>query len=306
MAQYFTVPEEYSGKTINQLGGMGVFGGRGDLLAQALGINTTTPLQAGKTYQYYYEGGQPSGFRPVEPGSLHEQFLQKYAGISPEEQQAKTFQEEQRARLGEYTGRLQQVPTELEAVRQAMGIPQAFETYGAAGQEARDIASRVSGVTPTQEAIAKQVGISAPRLQQRIAAKTAELAPGIESATAGLEAAGSGLENLLTEFSSRTQAAFAPYEIEANLLSASSAQEFDLFKTQMSNELSRELAQLSRQTTLDLNSLERAKQLAELEAKYEPISFQNLGTTLGIFQGANLVGSQPITKFGSTSTDTGW
>src|SRR3990167_11266991 len=77
--------------------------------------------------------------------------------------------------LGRYT-------TGIAGARQAaeteLGLPQLRQTTQMAGQTARDTSREVTDVLgsirPTQEGIAKQVGISAPRLQQRIAQQSGE------------------------------------------------------------------------------------------------------------------------------------
>ena len=132
MALQFKVPEQFGGKSLRDISGEGTPLGRTDILANFFGIDEATPLQPGQTLTY-------SG--DISPGSAEFQGAQRIFGQGKTPEQA--LKEEGRARLGEFTGRLQQVPEELEAVRQEMGIPQAFETFGALGKTARGVAQRV-------------------------------------------------------------------------------------------------------------------------------------------------------------------
>lgn len=244
-----------------------------------------------------------------DPGQVA-RYEREYQGIiNPQPaptpvQPVQDFQAEQRARTGEFFGRLQAVPEQLEAVRTAMNIPQAFKTFGALGEQARGIAGTVRDLPQSvQQALAGQ-GVSSGQIAGRQASEIRGLQPAIESATRGLETGGATLENLLREFTGRTQATFAPFEIEANMLNASSQQEFDLYKTQIESDLDRELAQISRQTTLDVAQIQKATQLAQLEDKYAGISFQDLGNRLGIFKGTEMVGEQAKGKLGTLAD--GW
>lgn len=192
------------------------------------------------------------------------------------------FAAQQAAKVDEFRGRLQDIPTSLEAVRQEMGIPEAFQTFGELGEQARGVANVVRDLPQSvQQALAGQ-GVSAGQIAGRQSAELQALQPTIESVTRGLEAGGAGLQNLLQEFSSRTQATFAPFEIEAGVLGDQIAQEFSLFKTNIQANLDRELAYLSRQTELDLADIEKAIRLAEAEQAASEGVFRDLGDRIAL------------------------
>lgn len=267
----FRVPEQFVGKSLSQLAQEGAQLGRADVLGGFLGIDPSTPFQAGQSFNIgNIPGVDPSG--SAELGFITQSF-------TPE---AQAVQQEQRERLGEFTGRLQQVPTQLEAVRQSLGIPQAFETFGAAGQQARDIAGQLRNLPSVQRQATQGFDVSANQLARIIAEQTKQLQPAAETATRGLEASQAGLQNLLTEFASQTEQVFTPFQIEAGLLGDSIAQEFSVFKTQIAADLDKELAQLASQTQLSIADLNRASRLAEIEAASEQGEFRDLGDRLSL------------------------
>ena len=184
--------------------------------------------------------------------------------------------------MAEFTGRLQGVPASLEAVRQEMGIPQAFETFGQAGQLARGVSQTARDLPEAVQQALSGRGVSAGQITGRTASELKGLQPTIESAARGLESSQAGLENLLTEFSSKTQQVFTPFEIEAGMLGENIAQEFGLLKTNIQAELDRELAKLSRQTQLDLADIQKATRMAELEQATNEGSFADLGDRIAL------------------------
>lgn len=184
---------------------------------------------------------------------------------------------EQRARTDEFTTRVQGIPAALRAVEEEVGLPGARATYQSAGEASRDIAGQIRDVAPTQRVIAKQVGISAPRLALRTAAETTKLAPGLETATRGLEEAQAGLSGVLGNFQTRAENILAPFQIEAGILGDSVKNEFDLFKTTTRNSLDREIALLQESGLNDRAALDRASKLAEAEKASLEGKFQDLG-----------------------------
>jgi len=147
-------------------------------------------------------------------------------------------------------------------------------------------------------------GVSAGQITGRSAAEIRGLQPALTAASRGLESAGSTLQGLLSQYQTEKADIFTPLQIEGTLISAQSANEYDLMKTQITSALNREITQMQETGATDRANIARAVEMAKLEDKYGGISFQDLGTQLGIFKGTELVGTQPITKFGST--DTGW
>ena len=180
-----------------------------------------------------------------------------------------------------------------------MGIPGAFASYGAAGDVARGVANKIFDVPDQVKSAVQGTGITASQLAAKIAGRQSEYAPELESATRGLETSQAGLSNLLADFQSRTQATFAPYEIEAGLLGENMAKEFDLYKSQIKNALDRELAIISEQGLMDRAQLDRATKLAELEQTANQIQFQDLGDRIGIYDmNGNLLRTDAKGKLG--------
>ena len=108
MAQ-FEIGANLAGKTLLQLASETKAAFRPDILAGSLGITDRTPLRAGQVFNL-----------PDDPGSSEFQFASSFfspAGTAQKAEQA-SFLEEQRGRVSEFTGRLQEVPTTLEAINQ--------------------------------------------------------------------------------------------------------------------------------------------------------------------------------------------
>ena len=173
---------------------------------------------------------------------------------------------EQSAFLGRYTTGLDSARTALNSELGLDGLRTATQT---AGQTARDVSRQVQDVAPTQQAIAKQVGISAPRLQSRIAAKTTEMAPALEAARRSLEDSTAAQAFGETQYTERLKEFTKPYELEASMLSESLAREFTGFTQQMSNELTLTLQKLQQGHELTMAEVQRANTLADQEASFE-------------------------------------
>lgn len=296
----YRVPTALSGMTLSDF--TRKYGGDIGTLGNILGISGSTPLTEG---QQLITNDLP-GINPS--GSGEYQLLNKY--FTPEstyqQNQQDAFTAKQEAKVGAFTDKLNAVPEQLQAVQQALGIPEAYQTYGAAGQEARNVANMVSNIRPTQEITAKQVGISAPNLEKRIAAKTSELQPTLTAASQGLESAGSTLTGLLGQYQTETSNIFTPLQIEAGLLGDTMAQEFDLFKTNIQSSLDRELAQLSSKTSLTIADLNRANDLAKTEAAASQGSFQDLGDRVVLIDPTTGKEIASFNKGKLGSLDTGW
>ncbi len=181
--------------------------------------------------------------------------------------------------LGRYTTGLGAATTALE---QELGLPQLREGAQAAGSAARGVAETVRSVAPTEQTVAKQVGISAPRLQQRIAAKTAELAPTLSAAQRGLEEANAAQQFAEGQFTTRMGTAMKPFEIEAGMLGEEVKSQFDLFKTNLTADLNRELEMLKEKGINDRATLDRAIKLAEAEKASRDGTFTDLGDRIAL------------------------
>lgn len=181
------------------------------------------------------------------------------------------------AKRSAFMTKVEGVNPALSALEGELGVTGAKDTFAKAGDVSRNVAGIVSNVAPTQQTIAKQVGISAPRLQQRIASETGKLQPMVESATQGLTAAQAGLENVLTTYGVRSNAIFKTLDIEAGLLGDEIKNSFDLFKTTTQQNLDREIANLTQTGLNDRAALDRAAKLAEAEKAASSGSFVDLG-----------------------------
>lgn len=173
---------------------------------------------------------------------------------------------EQQAFLGRYTTGLADARTAAES---ELNLPQLRQNVQTAGQTARDVSRQVQDIAPNQQTIAKQVGISAPRLQQRIASETAQLQPAAETARRGLEDALSGQQYGETEYSRRLQEYTQPYQLEASMLSEGLAREFTGYTNQMQNELSLTLQKMANDQAISTAEIQRATELANAEAEFE-------------------------------------
>lgn len=282
---FYKVPETFSGKTLAQIGDERGFGNLQGV-SSLLGISNAEPLTAGKTF----EVAPPPGVDPA--GSSEFQVLRNIfeAGLSPEER----FQQEQRERLGEFTGRLGEVPDQLAAVRQALRLPEAFETFGQAGTQARELGYLVEDLPQSvQQALSGQ-GVTAGQIKGRTSAEIQNLQPALTAASRTLESSQAGLSNLLNQYQTETANIFTPLEIEAGLLGDNIAQEFGLFKQKIGADLQRELAQLQETGATDRANIERAIRLAEIEAASEQGEFRDLGDRIALI---NPFTGQEISSF---------
>ncbi|MHC4453224.1 MAG: hypothetical protein ACYSWS_00835 [Planctomycetota bacterium] len=311
-AQYFKVPEKYGGMSVrdihNQLLRSGLGTGVGDLgtFAKFLGVSETEPLQTGRTFgttgfapQYIGTSSEWKGLtRAFDPTTSPEETRKKAA--------AEAFQEAQRKKTEEFTGRLQEIPTQLAAIRKALGLPELYQTQADVQGEARrqalesiGLPGKVEGET-TQAAMGKDV--SAGQLKRMIGSRFSEARKSLEPAAAitamKLGDVGSALQSAVGQYGVETGLIFKPLEIEAGILGAQSAQEFDLYKSTMKNELDLELQKLQNASAMDIErlrqsgALDQLNKTAEIEDKYAGISFQNLGDVMGIYKGTEKIGEE--------------
>ena len=189
--------------------------------------------------------------------------------LDKQREMQKALLAEQEAKTQEFLGRY---TTGMEGAREAisgeLGLPELRETTQAAGQTARDVSRQVQDIPRTQQTIAKQVGISAPRLAQRTAAETAKLQPQAETARRSLEDALAGQQFGETQYTQRLQEFTQPYQLEASFLSESLAREFSGFTQQMQNELDLTIQKIANEQALTLAEITRASELAAAEANF--------------------------------------
>lgn len=190
--------------------------------------------------------------------------------FSPGAVQQRGFAQQQQAREQDFLGRFKTgLSDAITGIENELGLPQLRTNAQAAGQTARTVVDQVRAVAPTQQTVAKQVGISAPRLQQRIGAKTAEMAPALDAATRAAEEANAAQQFGETEFGRRLGQVIQPFQTEAAILSESLAREFTGFSNQLQNELTTYLQKMEQGHQLTMAELDRANQLARDEQEFE-------------------------------------
>jgi len=254
----YTVPTQYQGKSLSQLRNEQNLAFRPDILAGFANTDQNTPLGASLMVdlpENYAASGESQG-------------LQRLFGTGLS--QAETLNQQQRSREEDFLTRFRtSIPEARTAIESELGLPGLRSNALAAGETARNVQNQFGAIAPTQQTVAKQVGISAPRLQQRISSKTAELAPALSAASSSLSGANEALTSGLTTYGTRMGETMKPFETEASVLSESLAREFTGFTNQMKNELDITLEKLKQQGTLDLAEIQKATALAEKEQEYE-------------------------------------
>jgi len=154
------------------------------------------------------------------------------------------------------------------ALKNELGIEGLRANALQAGETAAGVQGQLSAITPTQQTVAKQVGISAPRLTQRIAQKTSELSPALSAASSALSTSNAALESGQSAYSTGMSEALLPYTTEASMLSDSLAREATGYNTVIQSELDTLLEKIKQQGTLDLAEIQKAQALAEKEQEY--------------------------------------
>jgi hypothetical protein len=232
-----------------------------DILRSKFGFNDPNVINnilndPGQVQRYNREAGFDTAYN-----------AQQAANKAKAEQQA--LAEKQTAREEDFLTRFRTaIPEARTAIESELGLPALRENALTAGTTARNVQDQFGAITPTQQTVAKQVGISAPRLQQRISSKTAELAPALSAASSGLSGANAALESGLTTYGTRMGETMKPYETEATVLSESLARELSGFTTVVQGELDAALEKLKQQGTLDLQEMQNLQALAEKEKDY--------------------------------------
>lgn len=221
--------------------------------------------------------------------------------------------QQQQARESDFLARFKaSIPQASQAISQELGLDTLKQNALTAGNVASNITGQLEAIPETQQTISKQVGISAPRLQQRIASKTAELSPALSSATRGLESANTALSLGLQTYGTKMGEALLPYQTEASMLSDSLAREMTGYTTEYQGELSKLLQEMQIKGQLDLAKMQRANELADREQAYldqrQLIDQGNKQTLINPYTGqeiASYITGLTPTKGGATVT-TGW
>jgi len=195
-------------------------------------------------------------------------YNQKIAA-SQQQEKLDAFNLAQRGRESEFLTRFQTaIPEARTAIETELGLPGLRQSALTAGQTARDIQGQFEQIAPTQQTVAQQVGISAPRLQQRISSKTAELAPALSAASRGLAGTTEALALGQETYGQRMGETMLPFTTEAGMLSDSLAREMTGFTTQIQSELEVSLQKLRNQGALDVAEMQKLERLAQQEQDY--------------------------------------
>lgn len=274
----FYVPETLSGKTLKQLGqeasAQGKYVPRLDVLAGQLGISETTPFTAGQSFNL-----------PDDPGSGEVQFASSL--FTPQaqfqQQQSEAFSAGQKAEeegflsaLKERTAAQETLPAAAERIGGELGLPALRESALGLTQTLNQIRGDIRRVPEQQETIAKQVGISAPSLERRIASERGELARGLEpvAEAAGqispaLQSAEAQLGQRLGLLVAEQEKELRPfYQAQLPLLQDRLAREQANYTQDKQNELTLLLTNMSQNFQATQAELDRANQLAQAEMGY--------------------------------------
>ena len=179
------------------------------------------------------------------------------------------FSQAQRARETDFLTRFRTaLPEARKALETELNLPGLRAGALEAGETARGVQQQFGAIAPTQQTIAKQVGISAPRLQQRISQKTSELAPALSAASRGLAGATEALALGQETYGQRIGETLLPFQAEADVLSDSLARELTGFTTQIQGELDFSLQKLKNQGALDVAEMQKLEAMAKQEQDY--------------------------------------
>lgn len=293
MAQ-FTVGANLAGQTLRDIRSKGNLAFRTDILAGFGGIDENTALREGQVFNIQDQGS--AEFQ--EASKLFQTSDQVQAG------KQKAFGEAREAKNEAFLKGVREIPTQLQAVREEIGIPGAFERVSTAGGELQT-ALEASRDLPGQERQAgREFGLTENQLAQIIAQKQKEAQPGLETKARASERAGFDLQNLLQAFQGRSEEIFNVAQIEQGVLGAENAELFANFRQQTTNDLNRELAQLSATTQLSISEANRLNELAKLEATLQTGTIINTGTQILLRNPVTgeLISSDDIKRFPKEKT----
>lgn len=192
----YQTPEQYAGKSLEQINQELIRGGRGftfrpDIFSERLGIDRNAPLEKGKYYTVNF-GDEPT-YRDLNP-NLSKLFGQ---GVSPEIAAAqpaiKTLQEGKQPLEDRYKAIIESLKgKETEAVKQAgIGAAQEFGKRGiplSSGAYTDYLQNKTTPITTAFSGLEAETGLSAEQAQQSIRNAIAQLQAG-----AGSEAAANAL-----------------------------------------------------------------------------------------------------------------
>lgn len=263
MASYsFKAPDTVAGKTIADLfGAIDPKGVNEGWYSRALGIDNAAQLTPGQLLRVNDQGDTEYQTRGGYKNIVSALGAPMDSGQALLDQQAGKTQDF----LNRYKTGLNDTRSALEA---ELGLPQLRQASLTAGQTARDVSQQVQNIAPTQQTIAKQVGISAPHLAARTAAETVKLTPSLQAAQKALEDATANQQFGETQYTQRLNDFIQPFTLEASFLSDALAREFTGFTQENQNELSLTLQKMQNQQALSLAEINKANTLAQQEQDY--------------------------------------
>lgn len=271
----FVVPEKFADKSLQQIAQEGGQFGRTDVLANLLGVDPGQKLTSGQQLTF---------------GDLSQSGGAEFQGISGLFGPAQT--------TGDILSTKQKSEEEsfLSALREKMGgqetLTAASERIGgelqlpALRQSAFDLTQTLKNIPQTQQTISKQVGISAPHLQKRIASEQGRLAPVAQEAVGQQQFSEKELGNRLGLLLADQSAELRPFfEAQMPLLQDRLAREQANYSQDKQNELTLLLTNMSQGFQASQADLNRANQLASSENEYQrQIDLIKLGTDEAIRQ----------------------
>lgn len=185
-----------------------------------------------------------------------EEFYNATGGTGKMPKSADDIYKEQMATSKEFLNRFQSSAGDIyNRLAQEQGL-------GGAMQRATQAMETYEDIPGQEKTVAKQVGISAPRLERRIAGRQAEMAPIAQRALQQAQTAQGLVE-------SGYQRGIQPYVMEASMISDNLARQMTGYTTEAQSRLSMNLQKLQNQGMLDAAELQQTIDLANSENQFE-------------------------------------
>ena len=271
MAQ-FEVPEQFVGKTLRDIQRETGAAFRSDVLGSFMGVDQNTPLTAGQSFSI-----------DADPGSGEYQFISSNFSPGGTALAASQKKEEEGflSALDERVAGQETLTSASERIGGDLQLP-------ALRQSAFDLTQTLKGIPSTQGTISKQVGISAPNLQKRIASEQGKIAPVAQEAVSQQQFAEGELDERLGLLVADQAKELEPfYKAKLPLLQDRLAREQANYSQDKQNELTTILTKMSQGFQSTQGELDRANQLAMSENEYQrQIELIKLGTDEAIRQSA--------------------
>jgi len=273
MATVFVVPKEYEGLNLSQIAQKkGGYTPRLDVFASQAGISQETPLTAGQRIDFPTSSGGEYGWGAsvfTTPEAYGKQESETFAAKQKGEEEA--F-------MGALTAKVagqEKLGTAAERIGGELQLP-------ALRKSAFDLTQTLKGIPQTQETISKQVGISAPNLQKRIAAEQGKIAPLAQEAVSqqqfGEQELGTRLGYLVAEQAKELQPF---YQAQLPLLTDRLAREQTNYTQDKQNELTLLLTKINNEATATQAELNRVTELAIAEQQYTQVKNSQSIETIG-------------------------